>query len=576
VTLAFLAWAQLACDKAVTDSSSHIRPSTSSSSSSEPAKAQKSLPEGFVPLEGTGIHSSGWPTEIRCLKDDSVMVFVPAGEFQSGLDDDQVEVLAKLIAAYDTSAAETARRDRQLFLGELKPGKLLTAEDLKDLDKRNGDVACALMLLGWLQESGADVPHQDLAQWRNEGRTLDSLLAIPMVHDLLREAAVEMVQDLSRYPETVHWLLTWSESEPQPGNLLTEADLHELDKQEADGRAVIAVLDALQRESADIPAEDLKRWRNAGRTLAGLLAIPAVREGLLQWELRMLKDAVALPVEVICRELRERFPKARKVRTGAFYIDKYEVTNRQYRRFFEQANDPDRRPGFGYGYTGRIAAPPPKFYDLWSDSERNADDQPVTCVGRKDALTYAKWAGKQVPTQQQWERAAVGDGNRLFPWGDDFTQDICKCGVKSPEAKAESAPALDRVCESATRMLETERKSVKVWEALRIAANLPAAARELRTTLRKLPELTRTAVPATVGAFPKDVSPFGCFDLGGNVSERAILAEDTVGEPTFEAMGGNAESRTFQEICPAVKEGYERPGKLLGLRTIVSVEPAKE
>lgn len=549
------------------------------------ALATKTLPEGFEPVGGTAIHATGYPMEICCKKDGAIMVFVPAGEFVSGLTDDQVEVLAEMIAPYETLTAEEASWYRELLLDELKPGKLLTAEDLKDLDKLNGDVLSALMLLGVLQDEGVDVPHQDLEQWREQGRTLDSLLAIPTVYDSLLEDKIQAVQAFARDTETDKLLTS---CEPQPGKLLTEADLHEFDKQSADQQAAIVVLDFLQRDSADIPAEDLKRWRNGGRTLAGLLAIPAVPEGLLQSDLRMMKDLQSdlqmlkdfrdQPTEEIRLELREEFPKARRVRTGAFYIDKYEVTNRQYRVFFEQANDPERQPGIWYG-ARYLWEEPSKLYDLWDDNARNADDQPVTCVGEEDVLAYAQWSGKRLPTREEWQHAALGDGNRLFPWGDDFTQDICKCRVNSSEAKGRSASALVRVGESTIRMFEAEQKSVKMWEALRIAANLPAAARELRTMLPELETIVSdgpqpyAAVPAAVGSFPKDVSPFDCFDLGGNVSEWVVLKSQGEGRaPQYIQIGGNANSWSLQYLVPAQERSYTELGKLVGFRTVLPLD----
>jgi iron(II)-dependent oxidoreductase len=72
----------------------------------------------------------------------------------------------------------------------------------------------------------------------------------------------------------------------------------------------------------------------------------------------------------------------------AFYMDKYEVTNAQYRKFMEA--------------TGHSA---PKH---WDDANYNAPEQPVVGVCWHDAMAYAKWAGKRLPTEAEWEKAARG------------------------------------------------------------------------------------------------------------------------------------------------------------------------
>lgn len=90
----------------------------------------------------------------------------------------------------------------------------------------------------------------------------------------------------------------------------------------------------------------------------------------------------------------------RTVFVAAFYIDKYEVTNRQYAKFLSE--------------TGHRT---PKF---WEDPRLNAPDQPVVGVNWEDAEAYAAWAGKRLPTAIEWEKAARGTDGRLYPWGHDY------------------------------------------------------------------------------------------------------------------------------------------------------------
>jgi formylglycine-generating enzyme required for sulfatase activity len=96
---------------------------------------------------------------------------------------------------------------------------------------------------------------------------------------------------------------------------------------------------------------------------------------------------------------------AREVQLDAYYIDKYPVTNAQYKKFL---NETGHRDPLLWEHPG------------WIDPE-----QPVVGLGWDDARAYATWAGKELPSEAQWEKAARGADGRWWPWGNDYIAGYC-------------------------------------------------------------------------------------------------------------------------------------------------------
>ncbi|MBX3330819.1 MAG: formylglycine-generating enzyme family protein, partial [Nitrospira sp.] len=91
---------------------------------------------------------------------------------------------------------------------------------------------------------------------------------------------------------------------------------------------------------------------------------------------------------------------ARQVYLDAFQMDTFEVTVAMYAKFLAA--------------TG-IDAPPE-----WQVMNQAAHQKrPVVRVDWSDANTYCRWAGKRLPTEAEWEKAARGTDGRTFPWGND-------------------------------------------------------------------------------------------------------------------------------------------------------------
>ena len=92
----------------------------------------------------------------------------------------------------------------------------------------------------------------------------------------------------------------------------------------------------------------------------------------------------------------------------SFYIDKYPVTNAEFKKFLDSTH---------YHPKDDL-----NFLRDWKDGSypKGWENKPVTWVSQEDARAYASWAGKRLPHEWEWQYAAQGTDGRLYPWGNEW------------------------------------------------------------------------------------------------------------------------------------------------------------
>ena len=232
----------------------------------------------------------------------------------------------------------------------------------------------------------------------------------------------------------------------------------------------------------------------------------------------------------------------RRISVAPFCIDKYEVTNGQYQQFI---ND-----------TGH--APPPH----WQEGRfpRGQGNHPVVNVSWQDAVDYASWAGKRLPTEAEWEKAARGVEGWHYPWGNDWHARRCVCIERLAWRTFDNPGDIDRW--------------LTLWRKGRGA-------------------MTGVGGVNPVGSHPEGASPFGCLDLVGNVMEwcqdrydQSAYTKTPAVDPLldqggegYSVRGGSWRSLDSPGLCCANRHTLGREAKAramdVGFRCVLPVRDAR-
>ncbi|MEJ5170866.1 MAG: SUMF1/EgtB/PvdO family nonheme iron enzyme, partial [Fimbriimonadales bacterium] len=164
-------------------------------------------------------------------------------------------------------------------------------------------------------------------------------------------------------------------------------------------------------EHARTPARHLLRPEPTTPRVAavppGMVRIPDSEGELVsRYRLRECGHVAGTPGEAHPYDGMERtWTFRRPARVRAVAIDEVPVTNAEFHRFLRESG---WRPACGRRFLAHWigGAPPPGL-----------EDHPVVYVSLSDARAYAAWAGKRLPTEEEWQRAALGPGGAPWPWG---------------------------------------------------------------------------------------------------------------------------------------------------------------
>nr|WP_275982362.1 SUMF1/EgtB/PvdO family nonheme iron enzyme [Aquiflexum gelatinilyticum] len=217
----------------------------------------------------------------------------------------------------------------------------------------------------------------------------------------------------------------------------------------------------------------------------------------------------------------------RTISMDGFYMDRYPVTNQEFKEFLEA--------------TGYHPSDKNRFLAHWVQGQipKDMEQHPVVNVSLEDAQAYAKWAGKRLPTEAEWQYAASSGDGRDWPWDQNLK--------------------VKKRFEYVTNTLTVEHLDGLGEEFCNIGNGIPEA----------------------VGSHPKGKNPWGLEDLVGSVwqmtsdiyengtNQMMIMKGGSYFKPSsswWYVQGGPRETH-YRQMLLRVSPGFER-NETVGFRCV--------